>query len=137
MALWSAVLLAVLKAMGQNAHLWKTWQCRSWMWLFSKAKVKWTTPQWMHLDDRGGAGGTGTSDQEVVLEEEGWRTEREPSQGPPLPYAFGLEGVRCACCRQAQCSYPGPPKPKTLLVEKGKESPPLTGQRIFFCKPKT
>lgn len=39
-ALWSAVLLAVLKAMGQKAHLWKTWQCRSWMWLFSKAKVR-------------------------------------------------------------------------------------------------
>lgn len=49
-ALWSAVLLAVLKAMGQNAHLWKTWQCRSWMWLFSKAKVRWTTPQCTHLD---------------------------------------------------------------------------------------
>lgn len=50
--LWSEVLLAVLKAMGQNAHLWKTWQCRSWMWLFSKAKVRWTTPQWMHLKSR-------------------------------------------------------------------------------------
>lgn len=32
---------------------------------------------------------------------------------------------------------PGPPKPKTLLVKEGKESPPLTGQRIFFCKLKT
>lgn len=64
------MLLAVLKAMGQNAHLWKTWQCRSWMWLFSKAKVRWTTPQCTHLDDRGGGGVAGASDPEVALGEE-------------------------------------------------------------------
>lgn len=67
MALWSAVLLAVLKAMGQKAHLWKTWQCRSWMWLFSKAKVRWTTPQWMHLDDKGVCVEWGGSDPEMAL----------------------------------------------------------------------
>ena len=78
MVLWSTVLLAVLKAMGQKAHLWKTWQCFSWMWLFSKAKVRWMTPQWMHLNDRRGSGGW-RSDPEVGLDKESWRARTEAS----------------------------------------------------------
>lgn len=103
-ALWSAVLLAVLKAMGQKAHLWKTWQCRSWMWLFSKAKVRWTTPQWMHLDDRGWRGRV--SDPEVVLETEGWRAGTEPSWGPSFQHSYIL---RAYLLPSGTSGHPGHP----------------------------
>lgn len=76
----------------------------------------------MHLDDRGGAGGTGTSDQEVVLEEEGWRTGREPSQGPPLPYAFGLEGVLATARHNAVTQ--GLPSPRPSWSRRGKKALP-------------
>ena len=133
MALWSAVLLAVLKAMGQNAHLWKTWQCRSWMWLFSKAKVKWTTPQWMHLDNRcGGCGGSRHVRRRSSVGKGGMEDRNRAISGTlplPLPRALSLLSSTCtprepACRRLAQCSHPGSPKPNTQPGrEGGRESP--------------
>lgn len=126
--LWSAVLLAVLKAMGQKAHLWKTWQCRSWMWLFNKAKVRWTTPQWMHLGDRGGGCQTrrwGEKRRDSRQQRGHVGALRSRPRGhaicrPPQAYPESL----LAC--PAPCNHPGPPSVKAQLVEKQGETFPFS-----------
>lgn len=76
----------------------------------------------MHLDDRGGAGGTGTSDKEVVLEEEGWRAGRKPSRDPPFPYAFGFGSVLAATRHNAVTQ--GLPRPRPSWSRRGKKALP-------------